>query len=99
MLGKAALIVFAEFGVEIDNLIEDNGCVKAYISVPEYSFRYDSNNNCMCGEFLAKKFKDYMVMMGIKNFKTMFKIRKGEYWTQEMSNNARENMKKYVINK
>lgn len=51
----------------------------------------------MCGEFLARKFKDYLISLGVKNLKVMFKIRKGEHWTQEMANEEEAIMKKLLF--
>lgn len=97
MIGEAAMIAFSGFGLRIEDSTETYDMFKVYISVPESSFQYNKDGVCMCGEFLAKKFKDYLALLGVKNQKVMFKIRKGEHWTQEMANEEENLMKRLLL--
>lgn len=97
MISEAAMITFSGFGLKIENSIETYDMIKVYISVPESSFKHNKDGVCMCGEFLARKFKDYLILLGVKNLKVMFKIRKGEHWTQEMANEEEAIMKKLLF--
>lgn len=97
MISEAAMIAFSGFGLKIEDSIETHDMIKVYISVPESSFKHNKDGVCMCGEFLARKFKDYLILLGVKNLKVMFKIRKGEYWTREMADKEETLMKKLLF--
>lgn len=92
-LGESMLIVWAEYGVIIENINESTDNLTFWISVPKYSYKFDVNNNNMSGMFLAQKFKKTLTDMGVKRLCVKCKIR-DEMWTENMGSCAATKIKK-----
>lgn len=96
LLGKAMLLAWAQLGVVVEKHNEASGNPELYISVPEHSYRLDATNNEMAGMYLAKSVKRTFVEMGAKDVILKAKIRKGEYWTEEMEKAAYTEMENAI---
>lgn len=96
LIGKAMLLAWAELGVVVEKHNEISGNPELYISVPEHSYRSDATNAEMAGMYLAKSVKRTFVEMGAKDVILKAKIRKGEYWTEEMGKAAYTEMENAI---
>ena len=96
LLGETMYITWRGMGIIIDNIQETQENLSIYISVPKSSFRKHSNGNEMSGEFLAKRFKETLIEMGVKRLTVAFKIR-NENWTKEKEEEATLKAKKEVF--
>ena len=81
-------IVWREFGLEIEKEKESIEGLEVYISVPEDSYKVNAHGEKMCGMFLAKRFKQVLVKMGVKRLTVRARIRIGEKWTPEKAEQA-----------
>ena len=81
-------IVWREFGLAIEKEKESIDGLEVYISVPEDSYKVNAHGEKMCGMFLAKRFKQVLVEMGVKRLTVRAKIRIGEKWTPDMAKQA-----------
>lgn len=86
-LGEAMLLTWAQLGVVIEYIQETTDALNMYISVPKSSYHKNSDGVEMSGLFLAKRFKDTFVDMGIKRLSVKAKVRE-EDWTAELSKEA-----------
>lgn len=89
-MNEAAIqyIIWREFGLVIEREKESIEGLDVYISVPEDSYKIDAHGEKMCGMFLAKRFKQVLVEMGVKRLTVRARIRIGEKWTPEMAEQA-----------
>lgn len=81
-------IVWREFGLAIEKEKESIDGLEVYISVPEDSYKVNAHGEKMCGMFLAKRFKQVLVEMGVKRLTVRSRIRIGEQWTTEKAEQA-----------
>lgn len=81
-------IVWREFGLIIEKEKESVDGLEVYISVPEDSYKTNANGEKMCGMFLAKRFKQVLVEMGIKRLTVRARVRAGDEWTPEKAEQA-----------
>lgn len=81
-------IVWREFGLAIEKEKESIEGLDVYISVPEDSYKINARGEKMCGMFLANRFKQVLVEMGIKRLTVRARVRTGEKWTPEMAEQA-----------
>ena len=81
-------IVWREFGLAIEKEKESIEGLEVYISVPEDSYKINAHGEKMCGMFLVKRFKQVLVEMGVKRLTVRARIRIGEKWTPEKSEQA-----------
>ena len=81
-------IVWREFGLAIEKEKESIEGLEVYISVPEDSYKVNAHGEKMCGMFLAKRFKQVLVEMGIKRLTVRARIRTGDEWTPEKAGQA-----------
>ncbi len=51
--------------------------LEVYISVPEDSYKTNAHGEKMCGMFLAKRFKQVLVEMGVKRLTVRARVRAG----------------------
>ena len=96
MLGEVMMITWAGFGVIIDNTEETQESLTIYISVPSSSYQKNEKGEEMSGKFLAKRFKETMIDMGVKRLTVKCKIR-DEIWTEVKKQEAELNMKKQIF--
>lgn len=90
------MIVWAELGLIIDNIIEEHESLTVYISVPEDGYSKAAHGETMAGKFLAKRFKDTMVGLGVKRLTVKSKIRSGDIWTEQKAKDAELKMRKML---
>lgn len=88
-IGSAIAITWAKFGLKIEKTIENQDMLEIYISVPERSFHQNASGEEMSGMTLAK--------MGVKRLTVKSRIRIGEVWTKELSDEAELNMRKQLF--
>ena len=81
-------IVWREFGLAIEKEKESIDGLEVYISVPEDSYKVNAHGEKMCGMFLAKRFKQVLVEMGIKRLTVRARVRTGDEWTPEKAEQA-----------
>ena len=81
-------IVWREFGLAIEKEKESIEGLEVYISVPEDSYKVNAHGEKMCGMFLAKRFKQVLVEMGIKRLTVRARVRTGDEWTPEKAEKA-----------
>ena len=81
-------IVWREFGLAIEKEKESIEGLEVYISVPEDSYKVNANGEKMCGMFLAKRFRQVIVEMGVKRLTVRARIRIGEQWAPEKAEQA-----------
>lgn len=79
-LSKIIISVWEDIGVKFENYKEGLGFAIFYISVPEESSVFNTQNEEMAGEKLAKRFKSALLDMGATNIIVKYRIRKGEHW-------------------
>lgn len=96
-LGKSMLIVWAELGITIESIKEDPEHLVIYISVPECSYKTNVNGVMMAGSFLAKRFKQTFIDMGVKRLTVKSRTRAGEMWSKEKAELAAIQMKKHLF--
>lgn len=96
MLREAILITWAGFGLIIDKEIENQENYIIYVSVPKSSFHKDAYGEEMSGDFLAKRFKEILIEMGVKRLTVKYKIR-DEIWTETKKQEAELNMRKKLF--
>lgn len=96
-LGKSMLIVWAELGITIENIKEDPENLIIYISVPECSYKTNVDGIEMSGSFLAKRFKQTFIDMGVKRLTVKSKTRVGDVWSKEKAESAATQMKKHLF--
>jgi len=96
MLGEAIMITFAGYGIQIERQNETQESLEIYISVPERSSQLDAENREMSGLHLARRYKRILTEMGVKRLTVKARIRKEEYWTDEMAKNAELNMRRQI---
>lgn len=96
-IGSAIAITWAKFGLKIEKTIENQDMLEIYISVPERSFHQNASGEEMSGMTLAKRFKTTLVEMGVKRLTVKSRIRIGEVWTKELSDEAELNMRKQLF--
>lgn len=97
MIGESMMIVWAELGLTIDNVVEEQERLTIFISVPEDGYQKHSCGETMAGKFLAKRFKDAMTDLGIKRLTVKSKVRSGDIWTEEKAKIAELNMRKQLF--
>lgn len=90
------MLVWAEHGLTIDNVVEDQESLTIYVSVPEDGYHADVHGNIMAGKFLAKRFKETMSDLGVKRLTVKSKIRIGDIWTKDKAKDAELNMRKVL---
>lgn len=95
-MGSAMMIVWAECGLIIDNMIEEPEQLTVYVSVPETSYHKNVNCEIMAGQFLAKRFKETLTSLGVKRLVVKSKVRKGDIWTEQKAQDAALQMKKTI---
>ena len=82
LIAKSVVIAWARYGVIIDNIIEDNGRLTIYMSVPKdtvCSLSTSVTGQKMCGSYLANRLQTTLnEMTRMKNI-VMFKVRE-EVW-------------------
>lgn len=61
------------------------------------SFHQNASGEEMSGMTLAKRFKTTLVEMGVKRLTVKSRIRIGEVWTKELSDEAELNMRKQLF--
>ena len=88
------MIVWAEQGLTIENIIEEPENLTIYISVPEDGYNQNVHGEIMAGKVLAKRFKEVMIDMGVKRLTVKSRIRKGDIWTEQKSKDAELKMRK-----
>ena len=81
-------VVWREFGLAIEREKESIDGLEVYISVPEDSYKVNAHGEKMCGMFLAKRFKQVLVEMGIKRLTVRARVRAGDEWTPEKAEQA-----------
>ena len=81
-------IVWREFGLAIEKEKESIEGLEVYISVPEDSYKVNAHGEKMCGMFLAKRFKQVLVEMGVKRLTVRARVRAGDEWTPEKAEQA-----------
>ncbi len=86
-LGEAMLLTWAQLGVVIEDVKETTELLSVYISVPKSSYHNNADGENMSGMFLAKRFKDSFIDMGVKRVVVKAKVRE-EDWTKELSTEA-----------
>lgn len=94
MIGEAMMIAWAELGLTVDNIVEEQEQLTIFISVPEDGYRKHSGGEIMAGKFLAKRFKDAMTDLGVKRLTVKSRIRSGDIWTEEKAKDAELKMRK-----
>lgn len=89
-MNEAAIqyIVWREFGLAIEKEKESIEGLEVYISVPEDSYKINARGEKMCGMFLAKRFKQVLVEMGVKRLIVRARVRAGDGWTPEKAEQA-----------
>lgn len=97
MIGESMMIVWAELGLTIDNVLEEQEQLTVFISVPESGYRKHSSGEIMAGKFLAKRFKETMADLGVKRLTVKSKIRSGDIWTEEKAKDAELKMRKQLF--
>lgn len=88
------MIVWAELGLVIENIMEEPDQLTIYVSVPESGFRKNVNDEMMAGKFLAKRFKETLTDLGVKRLTVKSRIRSGDVWTEQKARAAELSMKK-----
>lgn len=96
-MGMGIMLGWTQMGVIIDKELETQESLTIYISVPEHSYHKDVHGKEMAGTHLAKRIKETLVKMGIKRLTVKYKIRTGDYWTKEKSNQADLEMRKKLF--
>lgn len=81
-------IVWRELGLIIEKEKENIDGLEVYISVPEDTYKTDAHGEKMCGMFLAKRFKQVLVEEGVKRLTIRAKVRAGDEWTPEKTEQA-----------
>lgn len=84
----AMLLTWAQMGITLDKEVETDTSYTIYISVPEHSFEHDVDGVEMAGNHLARRIKQTLTEMGVKNLVVKAKIRKGDTWTKEKAGTA-----------
>ena len=97
IIGESMMIVWAELGLTIDHVVEEQEQLTIFISVPENGYRKHSSGETMAGKFLAKRFKDAMMDLGVKRLTIKSKIRSGDIWTEEKARAAELKMRKQLF--
>ena len=97
MIGESMMIVWAELGLTIDNVVEEQEQLTIFISVPEKGYRKHSGGETLAGKFLAQRFKDTMTDLGVKRLTVKSKIRSGDVWTEEKAKAAELKMRKQLF--
>lgn len=82
------LLTWAKMGITLDKEVETDTSYTIYISVPEHSFEHDVDGVEMAGIHLARRIKQTLTEMGVKNLVVKAKIRKGDTWTKEKAGTA-----------
>ena len=82
-IATAVLLTWAQMGITLDKEVETDTSYTIYISVPEHSFERNVNGVEMAGTYLARRIKQTLTEMGVKNLVVKAKIRKGDTWTKE----------------
>lgn len=96
MMGVGMYIALNGLGVKIENLAETYDEINIWISVPSKSENVDVHGNEMSGKYLAKRFKDTLTDIGVKNLTVKYKIR-DEAWTKEKDKDAQQIAKKELF--
>mgnify|MGYP003301738583 CR=1 FL=1 len=86
-LGEAMLLTWAQLGVVIEDIKETTELLNVYISVPRSSYHKNCEDEEMSGMFLAKRFKESFIDMGVKRVVVKAKVREQD-WTKELSKSA-----------
>ena len=89
LMAKGILLGWKSLGVEIENMEEKDGKAFVTISVPETSYKVDAHGNEMAGLLLIKRLKQKMSGIAPKLVISGY-VRRGEHWTKEMSDAARQ---------
>ena len=66
------------------------------MTVPETSYETNVDGKQMAGMYLAKRFKDTLVALGVKRLTVKANVRKGDRWTKEKSVDAELAMRKTI---
>ena len=82
-MATAVLLAWTKMGITLDKEVETDTSYTIYISVPEHSFERDVHGVEMAGTYLARRIKQILTEMGVKNLVVKAKIRKGDTWTKE----------------
>lgn len=82
LVAKSVYIGLLSFGIKITKTVHTEKGDDIYISVPETSYHYNAKNEQMAGAVLAQRFKEMLKDFNIPFNNVLFKIRKGEHWTE-----------------
>ena len=97
LMGKAMLIAWAQMGIEIVDIKENDDKLVFYITVPKDTIATRSistNGNKMAGEYLAKRIKETTsAILGTENFSVKYKVR-DEIWDDAKIDVAEKRVKK-----
>lgn len=94
---KAMMITWAGLGIVIERENETEDALEIRISVPEHSCINNSSGEEMAGGNLAARFKDVLVEIGVKRLVVKYRVRSGEYWSDDMKKDAEMNMRKSIF--
>ena len=87
MIGKAMLITYAGYGVQIDKFDDTDAGVILLFSVPKNSYRKNVDNIEMSDRHLATRVKQTLEDMGVVFADCRYKVR-DEYWNEDMEKSA-----------
>lgn len=84
-----------EVGIILEKVVEFGSTAIIYISVPETSDIKDNKGADVAGMVLAKRISEFLKHAGVRA-KLMARVRKGDHWTKERGEEARDFILKMV---
>ena len=88
-LGRAIYIAWKQLGITIDHVSETTCKTEIWISVPETSDEINVEGKQMAGMVLARRIKETLTEMGVRNLTVKVKIRKGDHWSTKDGERAK----------